>query len=357
MGRTTSQSKAPGQSDTATSASTSRRQAPVIAMLIAMAVITVAVTATIGRYPIDAGTLLRVLASTVLPINKTWPPTTETVIFAVRLPRIGVAMLIGAALSVSGANYQGVFRNPLVSPFILGASAGAGFGAAFAILMGGGALAIQLSAFGFAALAVVAAISLSHTYSSNSTLMLILSGIIVGGLFTALLALLKYTADPNEELPVITYWLLGSLSAARMNVLIGLALITIPVLALVIALRWRLNLLAFGDEAAHSLGVNVRRERVIHIGLATILASAAVSVCGIIGWVGLVVPHLARLIVGPDHLRLIPTTMILGAIFLLIVDTLARSLTAAEIPLGIITALVGAPVFAILLRRGERSWM
>lgn len=352
-----SQSKALNQPVTGTSASRSRRQVPIITILIAVAVITVAVTATIGRYPIDVETLLRVLASTVLPIEKTWPATTETVIFEVRLPRIGVAMLVGAALSVSGASYQGVFRNPLVSPFILGVSAGAGFGAAIAILMGGGAFAIQFSAFGFAALAVVAAVSLSRTYSSNTTLVLILSGIIVGGMFTALLALLKYTADPTEELPVITYWLLGSLSGARMNVLTGLALIMIPVLALVVALRWRLNLLAFGDETAHSLGVNVGRERLIHIALATILASAAVSVCGIIGWVGLVVPHLARLIVGPDHVRLIPTTMLLGAIFLLIVDTLARSLTPAEIPLGILTALVGAPVFAILLRRGERSWM
>lgn len=332
------------------------RRAP-IALLVVLAVVTAALTTGIGRYHIDIVTLLRILASYVLPLERTWLPSTETVVFQVRLPRIGVAMLVGAALSVSGASFQGVFRNPLVSPFILGVSAGAGFGAAIAILVGGDSLAIQMSAFSFGALAVIVAVMLSRIYSSNPTLVLVLSGIIVGGVFTALLALLKYTADPDNKLPVIEYWLLGSLSGARPSVLIGLGAVTIPTLALVVALRWRLNLLAFGDETAHSLGLNVKRERLIHITLATILASAAVAVCGIVGWVGLVVPHLARLIVGPDHVRLIPTTMLMGAIFVLVVDTLSRTLIASEIPLGIVTALVGAPVFAILLRRGERAWM
>lgn len=333
-----------------------RRAAP-IGPLLFVAAVTAMAAACIGRYQIDLETLFRVVMSRFVTVQATWPPSTETALFQVRLPRIGVAMLVGMALSVSGVSFQGVFRNPLVSPFILGVSAGAGFGAALAILLGGDTFAIQLSAFGFGSLAVVAAVLLSRIYSSNPTLILVLSGIIVGGVFTALLSLMKYTADPDNKLPVIEYWLLGSLSGSRSSVLAGLAVITLPVTALMMALRWRLNLLAFGDETAHALGINVKRERLIHIVLATILASAAVAVCGIVGWVGLVVPHLARLIVGPDHVRLMPTTALLGATFLLIVDTVARSLTSAEIPLGIVTALIGAPVFAVLLRRGERAWM
>ena len=332
------------------------RAAP-LGFLALLLIVTVLFTAGLGRYTIDLPTLLKVLASRFMPVDVSWPPSVETVLFKVRLPRIGVAMLVGAALATSGASFQGVFRNPLVSPFILGVSAGAGFGAALAILAGGSALAVQLSAFAFGALAVVVAIVLSRTYNSNPTLVLVLSGIIVGGVFTALLALLKYTADPDNKLPVIEYWLMGSLSSARPAVLAGLAIVTLPVMALVLALRWRLNLLAFGDDTAHALGINVKRERLIHVALATVLASAAVAVCGIVGWVGLVVPHLARLLVGPDHVRLIPTTLLLGAIFVLIVDTLARTLTASEIPLGIVTALLGAPVFALLLRRGERAWV
>ena len=321
------------------------------------ALLAAAGAACIGRYQIDMGTLLRVIGSRIFPIEHTWPDTVETVLFEVRLPRIAISMLIGAALSASGVTFQGIFRNPLVSPFILGVSGGAGFGAALAILLDGGTLGIQFSAFGFGALAVIIAVLLSRAYSSNPTLVLVLSGIITGGIFTALLGLLKYTADPEDKLPIIEFWLLGSLSASRASVLMRLAVVVMPVLALVVALRWRLNLLVFGDETAKSLGVNVPLERSIHIALATILASASVAVCGIVGWVGLVVPHLARLLVGPDHVRLVPVSLLLGAIFLLAVDTVARTLTAAEIPLGIVTALLGAPVFAILLRRGERSWM
>ena len=330
---------------------------PPIGKLLILLAATALFAASIGRYYIDLKTIFMIVASKAVTIKPYWDISAETAFFQVRLPRIGVAMLVGASLAGSGVTFQGVFRNPLVSPFILGVSAGAGFGAALAILLGGGSLAIQLSAFGFGALAVVTSVAMGRIYASNPTLVLVLSGIIVGGVFTALLSLLKYTADPESRLPVIEYWLMGSLSNARLPVLIGLAVVTLPALALVYALRWRLNLLSFGDDAAHALGVNVRRERLIHIGLATVLASAAVAVCGIVGWVGLVVPHLARLLVGPDHLRLVPIALLLGAIFLICVDTLARSLTAAEIPLGVLTALIGAPIFAMLLRRGERAWM
>lgn len=328
-----------------------------VAPLIAVLLITTILATCIGRYPIGPDLLIRILGSQILPGERSWPIAAETALFQVRLPRIGVALLVGAALAGSGATFQGVFRNPLVSPFILGVSAGAGFGAATAILLGGGALAIQLSAFAFAALAVTGSVLLGRTYSSNPTLVLVLAGIVIGGVFSALLSLLKYTADPESKLPVIEYWLLGSLSGARQGVLIGLALLILPAIMLALVLRWRLNLLVFGDDTAGSLGVDIRRERLFHIALATIMASAAVAVCGIVGWVGLVVPHLGRLLVGPDHVRLIPTTFLIGAIFMLIVDTMARSIAASEIPLGVVTALVGAPVFAMLLRRGERSWI
>lgn len=309
-----------------------------------------------GRYGIDPVTVVKVILSQWLPIEPDWSDRVETVIFNIRLPRIGVALLVGACLASSGVSFQGVFRNPLVSPFLLGVSAGAGFGAALAILQGGGSLTIQLYAFLFGGLAVIVAVLLARLYRSGHTLVLILSGTITGSVFTALLGLLKYTADTENKLPVIEYWLLGSLSAAGKDAFFNLALIAVPTMVLVYLLRWRLNLLSSGDEQAQLLGVNVKRERIFHITLGTVLCAAAVATCGIVGWVGLVAPHLARMIVGPDHVKLIPMSMALGATFLLIVDTLARTLVQAEIPLGIVTALVGAPFFAVLLARSGKGW-
>jgi len=309
-----------------------------------------------GRYGIDPVTVIKVILSRFIDLTPDWNARVETVIYGVRLPRIGVALLVGACLACSGVTFQGVFRNPLVSPFLLGVSAGAGFGAALAILQGGGNLTIQIYAFAFGGLAVIIAVLLARLYKNSNTLVLILSGTITGSVFTALLGLLKYTADTENKLPVIEYWLLGSLSAAGNDALINLSVVSIPVMILVYLLRWRLNLLASGDEQAQLLGVNVRRERVLHITLGTLLCAAAVSTCGIVGWVGLVAPHLARMIVGPDHVKLVPMSLALGATFLLVVDTLARTLVQAEIPLGIVTALVGAPFFAFLLARSGRGW-
>ncbi|MBJ6987862.1 MULTISPECIES: iron ABC transporter permease [unclassified Devosia] len=309
-----------------------------------------------GRYGIDPVTVIKVILSRFIDIPVDWNARVETVIFNIRLPRIGVALLVGACLASSGVSFQGVFRNPLVSPFLLGVSAGAGFGAAVAILQGGGTLTIQLYAFAFGGLAVIAAVLLARLYKNSNTLVLILSGTITSSVFTALLGLLKYTADTENKLPVIEYWLLGSLSAAGTDAFINIAVVAIPAMVLVYLLRWRLNLLTSGDEQAQLLGVNVKRERILHITLGTLLCAAAVSTCGIVGWVGLVAPHLARMIVGPDHVKLIPMSMALGATFLLIVDTLARTLVMAEIPLGIVTALVGAPFFAVLLARSGKGW-
>lgn len=309
-----------------------------------------------GRYGIDPVTVVKVILSRFFDITPDWNARVETVVFNVRLPRIGVALLVGACLACSGVTFQGVFRNPLVSPFLLGVSAGAGFGAALAILQGGGTLIIQLYAFAFGGLAVITAVALARLYKNSNTLVLILSGTITGSVFTALLGLLKYTADAESKLPVIEYWLLGSLSAAGNDALFNIAIVSAPVMVLVYLLRWRLNLLSSGDEQAQLLGVNVQRERILHITLGTLLCAAAVSTCGVVGWVGLVAPHLARMIVGPDHVKLVPMSIALGATFLLIVDTLARTMVQAEIPLGIVTALVGAPFFAFLLARSGRGW-
>ncbi|WP_108650476.1 FecCD family ABC transporter permease [Dongshaea marina] len=313
------------------------------------------VAACLGRYPIAPLTVLHTLWERLM--GEPSSSVAMTVLDEVRLPRIAMSLLVGANLSVSGACYQSLFRNPLVSPFILGISAGAGFGAALAILFTAGGYWLYLCAFGFAVLAVGFSVLLGGRQGQHSTLVLVLSGIVIGSVFTALLALLKYTADPDNKLPVIEYWLMGSLGNARPKVLAYYALFTLPALALLWRYRWRLNLLANPDEIAQSLGVHVRRERMLFIGIATLLASASVAVCGIIGWLGLVVPHLARMLVGADHRKLLPVTLVLGGAFLLVVDTIARCSASYEIPLGIITALVGAPVFALLLRKGEQVWI
>lgn len=326
---------------------------PIVCLLM---VVMVLVAMNAGRYGIDPITVIKVILSSVIEIERDWNARIETVIFDIRLPRIGVALLVGACLASSGVSFQGVFRNPLVSPFLLGVSAGAGFGAALAILQGTGSLTIQLYAFIFGTIAVVIATLLARLYQNGHTLVLILSGTITGSVFTALLGLLKYTADTENKLPVIEYWLLGSLSAAGNEAFFNLAVVAIPAMIIVYLLRWRLNLLAAGDEQAQLLGVDTKRERVIHIALGTVLCASAVATCGIVGWVGLVAPHLARMLVGANHLRLIPMSIVLGGTFLLGVDTLARTLMQSEIPLGIVTALVGAPLFAILLGRSSKGW-
>ena len=282
--------------------------------------------------------------------------TQHTVLFNVRLPRILAALLVGAALSTAGASFQGVFRNPLVSPYILGVGAGAGFGACLAILLWDSYLFIQLMAFAFGLLAMFLAISMGKASKGTGTLVFVLSGIIVSSIFTALTSLVKYMADPYDELPAIVFWLMGSLAAVRYGDLLYIVLpMSIGALVLLL-LRWRINILSLGDEEAKALGINVEKMRLIIIFCATLMTSAAVSISGVIGWVGLVVPHISRMIVGPNYSRLLPMSMVLGASFMLLVDDLSRTITATEIPLGILTSLVGAPLFAYLIRRGRMGW-
>jgi iron complex transport system permease protein len=310
----------------------------------------------IGRYPVPPLTVIRVIAAQVLPVTPDWPAVVGSVVLDVRLPRVIAAMLVGGGLAMSGACYQGVFRNPLVSPFTLGVSAGAGFGAAIAILLFQQRYAVQICAFAFGLTAVGLCFFMSRMYRAGSTLVLVLAGVIVGSLFTALLSLLKYVADPNSKLPVIEFWLLGSLSSVSMADIAAVAAVAVPSAAILLLLRWRINLLAMGDEQARILGVEAGRLRAVVVLLATLIAASTVAISGIIGWVGLVIPHFARILVGPDFRKLLPATLSLGACYLLVIDDLARSVTAAEIPLGILTALVGAPAFMLLLRRGSLGW-
>lgn len=282
--------------------------------------------------------------------------TQHTVLFNVRLPRILAALLVGAALSISGASFQGIFRNPLVSPYILGVGSGAGFGACLAILLWNNYLMIQLMAFAFGLLAMFIAISMGKVSKGTGTLVFVLSGIIVNSIFTALTSLAKYVADPYDQLPAIVFWLMGSLATVRY---VDLLYILSPILvgSLVLFLfRWRINILSLGDEEAKALGMDVEKMRLIIIVCATLVTSAAVSVSGVIGWVGLVVPHISRMIVGPNYSRLLPMSMVIGASFMLVVDDLSRTIVATEIPLGILTSLVGAPVFAYLIKKGRMGW-
>ena len=311
----------------------------------------------IGKYSIPPSQFIEVMLSKVIDIPVTWEKSVETVLFKVRLPRVLAAMLVGAALSVAGVSYQGMFKNPLVSPDILGASAGAGFGASLAIMLSLGLAQIQMSAFIFSIIAVILVYSISNIMRNNQVLGLVLSGMLIGNLFQAFTSFLKFLADPDDKLPSITFWLMGGLSGIEykdiISVAIPIALGMIPLFLL----RWKINLLTFGDEEARAMGINTRVLRFIVIICATLITAASVSISGMIGWVGLIVPHLCRMLVGPNYKILLPTTIVVGASYLLLVDNLCRMLSTVEIPLGILTSIVGAPffLFLILRRRKERE--
>ena len=278
-------------------------------------------------------------------------------LFFVRLPRVGAAMLVGAALAAAGAAYQGLFRNPLVSPDILGVSAGAGLGAVLGIFLSLPVLGIQLLAFvvGLGTVGLVLLIA-SAVRGREPVLVLVLAGVVVGALAGSAVSLLKILADPYDQLPAITFWLLGSLAAVKLEDLATTLPVAVLGLIPMVLLRWRINVLSLGDEEARALGIEAGRLRVVVVAAATLMTASVVSIAGIIGWVGLIMPHMARMVVGPNFDRLLPAAMILGAAYLLIVDTLARSIAAVETPLGILTAFVGAPVFLWLLARGRHGW-
>jgi iron complex transport system permease protein len=309
-----------------------------------------------GRYTISPWEVLQILGSNLFGFEHGLPDTLETIVMSVRLPRAILAMMVGSGLAISGASFQGIFSNPLVSPDILGVTAAAGFGAAVAILLGGSATAIQISAFAFGILGVGLAYLISRVYKTTPTLMLVLAGVIVAALFGALTSATKFIADPESKLPAITFWLMGSMaSASWKDVLRIIAPVTVGCTGLLL-LRWRLNLLAMGDVEARSLGVRTELLKSIIIICTTLVSAASVCVAGVIGWIGLIIPHVARMLVGPDHKVLLPASMAIGAGYLLLIDDIARTITAAEVPLGILTAVIGAPFFAYLLRKTKGGW-
>jgi iron complex transport system permease protein len=328
--------------------------------LLVLLALLLAVVATValmlGQLQIPPGTIIEIFASRVLPIQRTWEPTLESVLFDVRLPRLLAGVLVGAGLSISGAAFQGLFRNPLVSPHILGVSAGAGLGAALAILFFSSILAIQLFSFVFGLAAVLMTCGLARVYRTTPVLMLVLSGIIVGALFSACTSLLKYIADPLNNMPSIVFWLLGSLNNASNRDMAVVGPVILSGIVVLLMIRWRINLLAMGEEDARALGVDTRRLTAIIIVCATLISAASVSVSGIIGWIGLVIPHIGRLLVGPDNKYLLPVAVLVGASYLVTVDTIARTAIESEIPIGILTAMVGAPIFAYLLKKSRSGW-
>ena len=307
----------------------------------------------LGRYGVPLGEVVKILLSRVFPIEQTWTDNMTIAVWNVRLPRILLACLVGCGLSAAGTAYQTVFQNPMAAPDILGASSGACFGAALAILLGQGSVMTTIFAFCFSLLTVVLVYLIGSRTRGSRVVSILLAGIMVGSLFSAGTSYIKLVADPANQLPQITYWLMGSLSGTRLKT-VGFAAACMAVgLVPLLLLRWRMNLLTLSPDEARSMGVNTDRIRLAVILCATVLTAASVSVSGMIGWVGLVIPHLSRRIVGNDCRYLLPMSMVFGAAFLLLVDDLARCLTAVEIPIGILTAFVGAPFFVYLMVKGE----
>ncbi len=311
----------------------------------------------VGRYPISLADVLDVLGAKLTGRASGVDAATATVILQVRGPRVVASVLVGAALAVAGTAFQGLFRNPLVSPDILGASSGAALGAVLGIYFSLGIFGIEGLAFagGVAAVAGVYAIG-SALRGRDPILVLVLAGVVIGALLGAGVGLVKYLADPYNQLPAMTFWLLGSLAATTNSDLLPLlGPVALGTLVLV-ALRWRMNVMSLPEEEARALGVPTGMLRVVIVAAATLVTSASVATSGIIGWVGLVVPHLARALVGPDFPRLLPTAAILGGGYLLLIDTLARTAASVEIPLGILTAVIGTPFFIWLLAGMQRTW-
>ena len=277
-------------------------------------------------------------------------------IFNIRLPRIILAAAVGSGLSCAGTAFQGLFSNPLATPDTLGVGSGAAFGAVLAMLFGANLISIQFFALMFGLLACFITYNISKRNGKASIIMIVLSGMVISAVFEALVSLMKYVADPEEELPVITYWLMGSMSRANYdNLKLGLPFILAGIFVIFL-LRWRLNILSLNEDEASSLGMNIKVMRLIFIVASSMITASSVSMCGSVGWVGLLIPHIARMIGGNNNNRVVPISISLGAVFMILMDTFARSATAAEIPISILTAIIGAPVFVMLLRKTGGAW-
>lgn len=319
-------------------------------LIFVMLVVVAVVSLMVGRYPVHISELGDLVRS-MFGFSNDLSAQTRIVLLQIRLPRILAAFFVGGSLSITGATYQGVFRNAMVSPSILGVSAGAGFGAALAILLGLGQMMQQSFAFlfGIGAVAAVFFISLGTGKKHDKCLTLILSGMIISTVFSALISLLKYVADPNDTLPSIVYWLMGGLSEVEMSDLKFISVISIVGMLVLSLSGWKLDMLSFGDDEAKTLGINVEFFRLLIIIITTLMTACAVSISGIIGWVGLLVPHMSRMMVGSQNAKLLPHSFFLGGMFLMLVDNFSRSISSLELPLGITTSLIGAPFFILIL--------
>lgn len=313
---------------------------------------------TLGRYPVWFGEVAKIIFTT-MPMNPSAEYTNKTwvVVEIIRMPRVLLVTICGMGLALSGATMQGVFRNPLVGPEIAGVTAGASLGGVIAIVLGWSATATIGLAFGTGLVALLVAFLLAMAAGRASALALVLSGVLVGGLCSSITGLLQTMVDPNAKLPSIIFWLLGSFTSATYEKVFVVSLVTLVAGSAILMLRWRINLLSLGDDDAKALGLNVGVLRWTLMALVAVIVAAQVSVSGGVGWVGLIVPHIARLLVGPDHSRLLPTAAVLGGIYLLGIDDIARSATQQEIPIGFLTSIVGTPVFAFLFwRLRGRGW-
>lgn len=305
-----------------------------------------------GRYQMSAQEVAHVIYKWIIQ-DPNLEKSEYLVVVMIRLPRILLAILVGMGLSVSGVAFQSVFSNPLTTPDLLGVTAGASFGAAIAILFDFNQTAIQIAALLFGVVAVALSYFLSTVSGKSSIIMLILSGIVVSSIFSALLSLIKFVADTDSKLPAITFWLMGSLSGASFKTLFYYAPMMIIGMAVIFLLRWKLNILSLSEEEATSLGIHLKTYRAILIVASTLIVASIVALCGTIGWVGLLIPHICRLLFGANTKYLVPSSMIIGAIFLLCVDTISRTMSVSEVPIGILCSLLGAPIFIALLRKSK----
>jgi len=324
----------------------------VLPVLVGLLVIVILYSITIGRYDLSVRDVTYILIDNVHPlVTPYWEPVQEIVVEQVRLPRIMAAVIVGYGLSVSGAALQGLFRNPLVDPGIIGVTSGAGFGGTLAILIGLQGHLLLAMAFLFGIGSVFLVKLLSTVRGRTSMLTLVLAGVVISAFFSAAISIAKLLADPFQKLPAITYWLMGSIASTNYMDVLLVGAAVVPSAVAIYLLRFQINIMSLGEEKARALGTKVVLVQWIILIASALISAGVVATSGIIGWVGLVIPHVGRVLVGADHQRLLPVSGILGAIYLLMVDNLARTVTAAEIPLGIITALIGVPVFAVILRR------
>ncbi|MEV5647291.1 iron ABC transporter permease [Nocardia sp. NPDC052254] len=333
-----------------------RRWLAVPGFLVLLIVVAIGALA-VGRYTVPPNEIVRILAGQVLPIEHTWYPQEKTVVLDVRLPRVLLSILLGAGLALTGAVMQAVFRNPLASAQMLGVSSGASFGGVLILLAGFGGAALVGGAFLGGVAALVLVVVIARAVPGAPLLMIILGGTVVGAMFQAMVSFITYIADPYSELPSIVFWLMGSLATASYTKVLTAAVPILVAGVVVLALRWRLNILAMGDEDATALGLSPGRLRNLLLVCVALITAGSVSVAGVIGWVGLVVPHLVRMMIGTDNRMVLPVSALLGATYLTLIDTLSRTVTSAEIPIGILTAIIGAPFFVMLLIRNRtRLW-